>query len=92
MADGVCKAFIAEVADGPGPAEAMGCGRVVVIPAMGSVLVAGHSPFGGFVLRAAHADASGPFEGAAPFACDEGADMVEVDDACDDKDDDELVR
>lgn len=92
MADGACRALIAEAADDPGPAEAMGCGRAVDIPEMGSVLVAGHSPFGALVLRVAQAEVSVPLEGATPLACDEEADMVEVVDACDDRDEDELVR
>jgi hypothetical protein len=50
---------------------------------MGSVLVAGHSPLGALVLRAA---------GATPFGCEEAADMVEVVDACDDSDELEFDR
>lgn len=92
MAEGACKALMAEAAEAPGPTDAMGCGRAVDIPAMGSVLVAGHSPFGVFVLRAAQADASLPFEGATLLACDEDADIVEVADACDDRLEDELER
>lgn len=83
---------MAEAAEAPGPADAMGCGRAVDIPAMGSVLATGHSPFGAFVLRAAQADASLPFEGATPFGCDEDADNVEVVEACDDRLEDELER
>lgn len=78
MADGACRALMAEAADEPEPADAMGWGRAVEIPAMGSVLDAGHSPFGAFVLRAAHAEASLAFGGATPLACDEDADAVEV--------------
>lgn len=92
MAEGACNALIAEAAEDPGPADATGCGRAAVIPAMGSVLVAGHSPFGAFVLRAAQAAASVPFEGATPLGCDEEADIVDVVEACDDKEDEELVR
>lgn len=55
---------MAEAAEEPVLAEATGWGRAVVIPAMGSVLVAGHSPFGVFVLRAAQAAASALFGGA----------------------------
>jgi hypothetical protein len=58
---------------------------------MGSVLVAGHSPLGALVLRAAHAG-SVPFAGATPFGCEEAADMVEVVDACDDSDELEFDR
>lgn len=58
---------------------------------MGSVLVAGQSPLGAFVLRAAHAG-SVPFGGATPFDCDEAADMVDVVDACDDSDELEFDR
>jgi hypothetical protein len=82
---------MADAADELGPADATGWGRAVDIPAMGSVLVAGHSPLGAFVLRAAHA-ASLPFAGATPVGCEEAADMVEVVDACDESDELELVR
>lgn len=82
---------MAEAADEPGPADAMGCERAAVIPAMGSVLVAGHSPFGAFALRvAAH---SVPLRGAVPFGCDEDDEADSVDaDACDERLDDELDR
>ena len=82
---------MADAAEEPEPADAMGCGRAVEIPAMGSVLEAGHSPFGALVLRAAHAEASLPFGGATPLACDEDADIVEVLDACEANEDDEFV-
>lgn len=91
IAEGACRALMAEVADELGPAD-VGCGRVVDSPEIGSTLVAGHSPFGAFVLRAAQADASVPVAGATPFGCEEEADMVEVVEACDDNDEDELVR
>jgi len=84
---------MAEAAEEPGPAEAMGCGRAAVIPAMGSVLVAGHSPFGVFALRVAAQ--SVPFVGAVPFGCDEdddAAEMVEVLEAWEDRLDDEFDR
>jgi hypothetical protein len=90
MAEGVCRAVIAEAADAAGPADAMGCGRAAVIPAMGSVLDAGHSPFGALFLRVAAQ--SGGLEGAGPLACDEDAERVDVVDACDDRDEDELER
>lgn len=83
---------MAEAAEGPGPADSTDCGRAVESPAIGSVLDAGHSPFGAFVLRAAHVDASLPLAGATPFSCDGGAATVGVLDACDDRDDDELLR
>lgn len=83
---------MAEAADDPGPADAMGCGRAAVIPAMGSVLVAGHSPLGAFALRVAAQ--SVPFGGARPFCSDEDdeADIVDVVEACDERLDDELDR
>jgi hypothetical protein len=82
---------MADAADEPGPADAMGWGRAVEIPAMGSVLVAGHSPLGALVLRAAHAG-SAPLAGATPLDCEEAAESVEVVDACDDSDELELDR
>ena len=92
MAEGACRALMAEAAEDPGPAEAMGCGRAAVIPAMGSVLVAGHSPLGAFALRVAAQSVA--FGGAVPFGCDEDdeADMVEDADACEERLDDELDR
>ena len=93
MGAGACSALMADAADEPGPADATGWGRAVDIPAMGSVLVAGHSPLGAFVLRAAHAGSVAvPLAGATPFDCEEAADMVEVVDACDDSDELEFVR
>lgn len=89
MLEGDCSALIAEAADEPGPADEMGCGRVVVMPETGSVLEAGHSPFGGFALRAAQVDAS---EAGTPFGCGVGAAMVEVVEACEERDEDEFVR
>jgi hypothetical protein len=92
---------MAEAADEPGTADAMGCGRAVEIPAMGSVLVAGHNPLGAFVLRAAHAGSvpgpvpvpgAVPLAGATPLDCEDAADMVELVDACDDSDELELLR
>jgi hypothetical protein len=82
---------MADAAEDPGPADAMGCGRAVDIPAMGSVLDAGHSPLGALVLRAAHA-ASVPLVGTVPFDCVEAAESVEVVDACDDSEELEFVR
>lgn len=93
MGAGAWSALIADAAEEPGPAEAMGWGRAVEIPAIGSVLVAGHNPFGAFVLRAAHAGSvAAPLTGATPFDCEEAADMVDVVDACDESDELELVR
>lgn len=81
-----------EAAEVPGPAEAMGWGRAVVIAEMGSVLVAGHNPLGAFVLRAAQA-ASVPLAGATPLDwAEDAAEMVEVDEACEESEEDELVR
>lgn len=88
---GACSALIADAADELGPADAMGCGRAVVIPETGSVLVAGHSPLGALVLRAAHA-ASLPFGGATPFGWGGGAEAVEPVEACDESDVEEFVR
>lgn len=92
MAEGACRALMADAAEEPEPVDAMGCGRAVEIPDTGSVLVAGHSPFGAFALRAAHAEASLLFEGATPLACDDDAERVDVLDAWEDSEDDELVR
>jgi hypothetical protein len=90
---GACSALMAEAAEAAGPAEATGCERAVEMPETGSVLVAGHRLFGALVLRAAQA-CSLPFAGAAPFggADDDAADTVELVEACDDSDEDELVR
>lgn len=83
---------MADAAEEPGPVDATGWGRAVVIPAMGSVLVAGHSPFGALVLRAAQfASLPVPFVGAAPFNCDD-ADIVDVLEACEDSEDEEFCR
>ena len=93
MADGACSALIAEAAEEPGPTDAMGCERAVEIPAIGSVLVAGHNPFGVFALRVA--PQSEPFEEAVLFGCDEddeAADMVDVVEAWEDRLDDEFDR
>ena len=45
-------------------------------------------------MRAAHELASVPLGMATPLGCDcvEAADMVDVDEACDDREEDELVR
>ena len=47
-----------------------------------------------FVLRAAHALASVPLGGATPLGCDcaEAAEIVDVVEACDDREEDEFVR
>jgi hypothetical protein len=91
MGAGTCSALIADAADELGPADAMGCGRAVVMPEMGSVLVAGHSPLGALVLRAAHA-ASLPLGVATPFGWGSGAEAVEPVEACDESDVEEFVR
>jgi hypothetical protein len=94
MAEGACRALIADAADDPGPADAMVCGRAAVIPAMGSVLVAGHNPFGALAFRVVAAQ-SVPLVGAAPLDCcgvDADAVIVEVLDACDERLDEELDR
>jgi hypothetical protein len=92
MAEGACRALMAEAADEAGPADAMGWGRAAVIPAMGSVLVAGHSPLGAFALRVAAQ--SVPFGCGVPpgWDADDEADMVEVPDACDERLEDEFDR
>jgi hypothetical protein len=83
---------MAEAADDAGPADAMGWGRAAVIPAMGSVLVAGHSPLGALALRVAAQ--SVPLGCGGPFGCDadDEADMVDVPEACEERLDDELDR
>lgn len=83
---------MAEAADETGVADATGWGRAVVIPAMGSVLVAGHSPLGALVLRAAHAAASALEGGTEPLGWDEEAETVDEAEACDESDEDELER
>lgn len=93
MAEGACRALMAEAADDAGPAEAMGWGRAAVIPAMGSVLVAGHSPLGAFALRVAAQSVPLGCWGV-PFGWDaeDEAERVEVPDACEERLDDELDR
>jgi hypothetical protein len=90
MGAGECSAVIAEAAEGPELAEAIDCGRALVIPDTGSVLVAGHSPLGAFFR--AHVDPSPAGAGPTPLDCDDVADTVDVEDACDERDDDELER
>jgi hypothetical protein len=82
---------MADVAEGPELADATDCGRALVMPETGSVLVVGHSPLGAF-LRAAQVDPSAAGAGTTPFDCDDAADAVELDDACEERDDDELER
>jgi hypothetical protein len=91
MGAGECNAVIAEAADVPEPADAIDCGRAFVRPETGSVLDAGHRPRGAF-LRAAHVDAS-PDEEVAPrlFGCD-AVETVEVEDALELSEEDELER
>lgn len=83
---------MAEAADAAGVAGATGWGRAVVIPAIGSVLAAGHSPLGAFVLRAAQAAASGLAGSEGAVGWDEEAERVEVAEACEASDEDELER
>lgn len=84
---------MAEAADDAGPADAMGWGRAAVIPAMGSVLVAGHSPLGAFALRVAAQSVPAGCWGV-PFGCEaeDEAERVEVPEACEERLDDELDR
>ena len=88
--DGECSAVIADAAEGPELAEGMGCERAVDMPEMGSALDGGHSPRGAF-LRA-HVDPSPCCTGPPPFVCAEEVDIVLLDDAVDESDDDELAR
>lgn len=92
MGAGVWSAVMAEAAEGPEPAVAMGCGRAFVMPDTGSVLDAGHSPLGAFLRAAAQVEPSAAGEGAVPFGCDEAVEMVDEDEACEESDDDELER
>jgi hypothetical protein len=91
MAEGDCSAFMAEAAEGLGPADAMDCGPAVDMPEMGSVFEGGHSPRGAF-LRAAKVDPSPAGAGPTPCVCEDEVEMVEVAEAVDDKDDDEFAR
>jgi hypothetical protein len=82
---------MAEAAEGPELADAMGCERAVEMPETGSVLDAGHSPRGAFFR--AHVDPSPCGDGTTPFACDDDdADTVELDDAAEDSEEDEFAR
>jgi hypothetical protein len=94
MAEGACRALMAEAAEEPGPAVAIDWGRAVDIPAMGSVLDAGHNPLGAFGLRAAHVLASPLEDSATPLGwdCEDEAEIVDVDEACEEREPDEFVR
>lgn len=62
------------------------------MPTTGSVLVAGHSPLGAF-FRAAQVEPSAGGAAPTPFVCDdEAVEMVVVEDAWDESDEDELER
>lgn len=64
------------------------------MPEMGSVFDAGHSPLGAF-FRAAHVEPSPAGADPTPFACcgdDDDVEMVELLDACEERDEDELER
>lgn len=78
---------MAAVADGPCPAEV----RDFAIPTVGSVLVAGHNPLGAFFRAQVEPSAADVVP--TPFVCDdEAVDMVDVDDAWDDSEEDEFER
>jgi hypothetical protein len=89
MGAGACNAVMAEAAEGPGPAEATDCGRAAVMPEIGSVLVAGHSPRGAFFRAQVGPSPAG--EGVTPFVCGGAADTVAVD-AVDTSEEDEFAR
>ena len=80
------------MAEGPWLGEVRDWGRAFAMPTTGSVLVAGHNPLGAF-FRAAQVEASAGGAAATPLVCEDEADeMVEVDEAWDDSDEDELER
>jgi hypothetical protein len=82
-ATGGCKAVIAEVVEGAEAVETIDCG---------SVFAGGHIPLGAF-LRPAQVPASAAGGAATPFACcDDAAETVEVEEACDDCDDSDEVE
>jgi hypothetical protein len=89
--EGVCKAEMDDAADAPEEADAMDCGRAVERPAMGSALEAGH------MLRAVRrfefqSPCTAPL---APLLWPDAADMVEFEEAVDERElseEDEFVR
>lgn len=88
--EGVWRAVIAVAADGP-VVDAIDCGRAVDIPDIGSALEAGQRLLAGrfFVLHSA------PLAPDAPLTLAEDAEIVDVDeleDACDEREDDEFDR
>jgi hypothetical protein len=89
---GECNAVMAEAADVPELADAIDCGRAVEIPETGSVFDDGQRPRGPFFPRAAHAAASLVGAGPRPFVWDDAEDIVDVDDAAEARDEDELAR
>jgi hypothetical protein len=86
---GVCSAVMAEVAESPGPADAIDWGRTAVIPETGSVLDAGHSPRGAFFRAQVGPSPAG--EGVTPFVCEGAGDIVAAD-AVDASEEDEFER
>jgi hypothetical protein len=103
MLGGLCRAEMAEAADGPDDAVDIDCGRAVEMPAMGSALDAGHSPRA-CRFREAQSLAVVPLVPLTPLTapapldpllCVEAADMVDVAEDCDDRElseEEELVR
>lgn len=87
---GVCRAVMADVADGPGPAEAMDCGRAVDIPDTGSVLDGGHNPRGPFLRAQAAASPAGA--GVAPLVWGVSAGTMVLAEADDAREDEEFAR
>ena len=87
---GAWSADIAEDAVGPDVAELTACGRAVLSPVAGSAFPGGHRPLVGF-FRTAQLLVS-PDDTLVPFVCAEDADIVDVDEFVDARDDDEFCR
>lgn len=85
---GACNAEMAEDADAPDVAELTGCGLAVVMPVAGSALPGGQSPLDGFLRTAQLPDS--PEVTLVPFVCAEDADMVDVDEFVEAREDDEF--
>lgn len=86
----MCRAEIAEAAEGPDEEEAMDCGRAVERPAIGSALDEGHSPRAGFLREPQPFGSAGGGCGMPLVWAGEEA-MVEVDEV-EEMEDEELDR
>lgn len=79
---------MADEAEAPDVAELTGCGLAVVMPVAGSALPGGQSPLDGFFRTAQLPDS--PDVTLLPFVCVEDADMVDVDELLEAREEDEF--